>query len=79
MLCQVRSFSTRSPSAQKPEAELTFYYQNTRLLYGGNGVTKYMTPVWALRGAKVRDALKWSGYIEEARNEYSMMLISTGR
>lgn len=47
-------------------AELTFYLPEFRAYCGGEIVSRNLHNVYTLRGTKARDALKWSGYIDEA-------------
>ena len=56
-----------TPESEAP-AELTFYLPKYKAFGGAEVVSRNMHNLYTLRGAKVRDALKWSGYIEEARN-----------
>lgn len=56
-----------TPESEAP-AELTFYLPEYKAFGGAELVSRNMHNLYTLRGAKVRDALKWSGYIEEARN-----------
>jgi len=53
------------PDSEAP-AELTFFLPRQRAWCGAEIVTHTMHNLYTLRGAKVRDALKWSGYIDEA-------------
>lgn len=55
------------PESEAP-AEFTFYLPDYKAFGGAELVSRNMHNLYTLRGAKVRDALKWSGYIEEARN-----------
>lgn len=56
-----------APESEAP-AEFTFYLPDYKAFGGAELVSRNMHNLYTLRGAKVRDALKWSGYIEEARN-----------
>ena len=56
-----------APDSEAP-AELTFYLPKYKAFGAGDMVTRTMHNLYTLRGAKVRDALKWSNYIEEVRN-----------
>jgi alkyl sulfatase BDS1-like metallo-beta-lactamase superfamily hydrolase len=47
-------------------AEFTFYLPQQHAFCGAEVVSMNMHNVYTLRGAKVRDALAWSGYIDEA-------------
>ena len=53
------------PESEAP-AEMTFYLPQFRIFCGAELVSRNMHNLYTLRGAKVRDALKWSGYIQEA-------------
>jgi len=55
-----------APESEAP-AELTFYLPERKALCGAELVSRTMHNLYTLRGAKVRDALKWSRYINEAR------------
>ena len=54
-----------APESEAP-AELTFYLPETKAFCGAEIVSHNMHNLYTLRGAKVRDALAWSGYIDEA-------------
>jgi alkyl sulfatase BDS1-like metallo-beta-lactamase superfamily hydrolase len=54
-----------APESEAP-AELTFYLPDAKAYCGAEVVSRNMHNIYTLRGAKVRDALKWSGYIDEA-------------
>ncbi|MFT7127144.1 MAG: alkyl sulfatase BDS1-like metallo-beta-lactamase superfamily hydrolase [Arenicella sp.] len=54
-----------APGSEAP-AELTFYLPKQNAFCGGEVVSRNMHNLYTLRGAKVRDALKWSNYIDEA-------------
>ena len=49
-------------------AELTFYLPKYKLFCGAEIASHCLHNLYTLRGTKVRDALKWSGYIDEAIN-----------
>jgi linear primary-alkylsulfatase len=53
------------PESEAP-AELTFYLPDAKAFCGAEIVTHNLHNLYTLRGAKVRDALRWSGYIDEA-------------
>jgi len=53
------------PDSEAP-AELAFYLPRVKAYGGAEIVTHNMHNLYTLRGAKVRDALKWSGYIDDA-------------
>ena len=54
-----------APESEAP-AELTFYLPHANAYCGAEIVSHTMHNLYTLRGAKVRDALRWSGYIDEA-------------
>jgi alkyl sulfatase BDS1-like metallo-beta-lactamase superfamily hydrolase len=54
-----------APGSEAP-AELTFYLPRYRAFCGAELVSRNMHNLYTLRGAKVRDALRWSAYIDEA-------------
>jgi alkyl sulfatase BDS1-like metallo-beta-lactamase superfamily hydrolase len=54
-----------APESEAP-AELTFYLPDKKAFCGAEVVSHTMHNLYTLRGAKVRDALRWSGYIDEA-------------
>ncbi len=53
------------PHSEAP-AELAFYLPNVKAYCGAEIVTHNLHNLYTLRGAKVRDALLWSGYIDDA-------------
>lgn len=55
-----------APGSEAP-AELTFYLPQFKAFCGAEVVSRNLHNIYTLRGAKVRDALRWAGYIEEAR------------
>ena len=54
-----------APGSEAP-AEFTFYLPKHKAYCGGEVVSRNMHNLYTLRGAKVRDALKWAAYIDEA-------------
>lgn len=54
-----------TPASEAP-AELTFYLPAAKAFCGAEVVSHNLHNLYTLRGAKVRDALRWSGYIDEA-------------
>jgi alkyl sulfatase BDS1-like metallo-beta-lactamase superfamily hydrolase len=62
----VRFVFQYAPDSEAP-AELTFYLPHARAFCGAEIVSHTLHNLYTLRGAKVRDALRWSGYIDEAR------------
>lgn len=61
----VRFVFQYAPDSEAP-AELTFYLPDTQTYCAAEIATHTMHNLYTLRGAKVRDALLWSGYIDEA-------------
>src|SRR5262245_11980313 len=53
------------PESEAP-TELAFYLPAQKAYCGAEIVNKTMHNLYTLRGAKVRDSLKWSGYIDDA-------------
>ncbi len=53
-----------TPGSEAP-AEFTFYLPELKAFCGAEVVSHNMHNVYTLRGAKVRDALRWSDYIHE--------------
>ncbi|MBW2719875.1 MAG: MBL fold metallo-hydrolase [Deltaproteobacteria bacterium] len=60
----VKFIFQNAPGSEAP-AELTFYLPDLKTFCGAEVVSHNMHNLYTLRGAKVRDALKWSGYIDE--------------
>ncbi|MEO1913240.1 MAG: alkyl sulfatase dimerization domain-containing protein [Myxococcales bacterium] len=54
-----------TPGAEAP-AELMAYFPTLRAMCGAENVSHVLHNVLTLRGAKVRDALRWSAYLEDA-------------
>lgn len=61
----VRFTFINAPLSEAP-AELMFYVSDRKALCSAELVTHSMHNLYTLRGAKVRDALRWAGYIDEA-------------
>jgi len=53
-----------SPDTEAP-AVLTLYLPEKKVYLGADNLTRTMHNFYTLRGAKVRDSLKWSAYIRE--------------
>lgn len=53
------------PDSEAP-AEMTFYLPHVRAFCGAEIVSHTLHNVYTPRGAKIRDALRWSAYIDEA-------------
>jgi len=54
-----------TPGSEAP-AELTFYLPEFKAYSGAEVTSRNLHNLYTLRGAKVRDGLKWSNYIDEA-------------
>ncbi|NQU63799.1 MAG: MBL fold metallo-hydrolase, partial [SAR324 cluster bacterium] len=61
----IRFIFQNAPESEAP-AELTFYLPEFKAFCGAEIVSHNLHNIYTLRGAKGRDALKWSGYIDEA-------------
>jgi alkyl sulfatase BDS1-like metallo-beta-lactamase superfamily hydrolase len=61
----VRFVFQNVPGSEAP-AELTFYLPELKVFCGAEIVSRTLHNLYTLRGTKVRDALKWSYYIDEA-------------
>ncbi|MEO6699667.1 MAG: alkyl sulfatase dimerization domain-containing protein [Paraperlucidibaca sp.] len=59
-----------TPGSEAP-AEMTFYLPELKAFFGAELASHTMHNLYTLRGAKVRDALKWSGYLEEAMSLFA--------
>jgi len=59
-----------TPESEAP-AEFTFYLPDQKAFCGAELVSRNMHNLYTLRGAKVRNALAWSGYIEQANTLFS--------
>jgi alkyl sulfatase BDS1-like metallo-beta-lactamase superfamily hydrolase len=66
----VRFVFQNVPGSEAP-AELTFYLPEKKAFCGAEIVSRNMHNVYTLRGAKVRDALKWSSYIDQSMRLFS--------
>lgn len=63
---------TYAPDSEAP-AELTFYLPAWRVYCGAEIVSHTMHNLYTLRGARVRDALLWSGYIHDVIHRFPEM------
>ena len=61
----VRLVFQNVPGSEAP-AELTFYLPQLKAYCGAEMLSHTMHNLYTLRGAKVRDALKWADYIDQA-------------
>jgi len=59
-----------TPESEAP-AELAFYLPAQRAYCGAEIVNRTMHNLYTLRGTKVRDARKWSGYIDDAVQRFT--------
>ncbi len=59
-----------TPESEAP-AEFTFYLPDLKAFCGAEVVAHNLHNVYTLRGAKVRDALRWSDYIHEMTRLFS--------
>lgn len=66
-----------TPDSEAP-AELTFYLPQKKAFCGAELASRNMHNLYTLRGAKVRDALKWSNYLQEAREIFPDMEVYFG-
>ncbi|MBB5187205.1 MULTISPECIES: alkyl/aryl-sulfatase [Zhongshania] len=64
-------FVFQNVSGSEAPAEFTFYLPAHKAFCGAELVSRNMHNLYTLRGAKVRDALAWSGFIDEAKNMFS--------
>jgi len=60
----VRMIFQNTPGAEAP-AEMMIYLPERKALCGAENVSHVLHNLYTLRGAKVRDALRWSGYLQE--------------
>lgn len=65
----VRFVFQNAPESEAP-AELTFYLPDSSAWCGAEIVSHTMHNLYTLRGAKVRDAIQWSRYIDEAMRRF---------
>ncbi|HEX2901455.1 MAG TPA: MBL fold metallo-hydrolase, partial [Bacteroidia bacterium] len=68
-ICGVNIDFWYTPETEAP-AEMMFYFPDWKALCAAELVTHTMHNVYSLRGAAVRDALSWSGYINEVMETY---------
>jgi alkyl sulfatase BDS1-like metallo-beta-lactamase superfamily hydrolase len=64
-------FIFQTVSGSEAPAEITFYLPASRAFCGAELVSRNLHNLYTLRGAKVRDALKWSGFIDDALHYFS--------
>jgi len=68
----VRFVFQNAPESEAP-AELTFYLPDHKAWCGAEIVSHTLHNLYTLRGAKVRDARKWGGYIDDAAARFGDM------
>ncbi len=73
----VRFVFQNAPGSEAP-AELTFFLPELKAFCGAEVVSHTMHNLYTLRGAQVRDALKWSGYIDEMIELYGSAQVYFG-
>ena len=61
----VRFVFQNAPGSEAP-AELAFYLPDMKAYCGAEIMVPTLHNLYSLRGAKVRDSLRWSGYIDDA-------------
>jgi alkyl sulfatase BDS1-like metallo-beta-lactamase superfamily hydrolase len=65
----VRMIFQNTPGAEAP-AEMMIYLPDHQAICGAENVSHTLHNLYTLRGAKVRDALRWSGYIQETIDRF---------
>jgi alkyl sulfatase BDS1-like metallo-beta-lactamase superfamily hydrolase len=65
------SFEFQLANGSEAPSEFTFYLPRHKAFCGAEVVSMNMHNVYTLRGARVRDALAWSDYIDEALRRFS--------
>lgn len=65
MIDGVRFIFQNAPGSEAP-AELAFYLPDMKAYCGAEIMVPTLHNLYTLRGAKVRDSLRWSGYIDDA-------------
>ena len=58
-----------TPGSEAP-AELTFYLPEHKAFCGAEVLSRTLHNLYTLRGAKVRDARRWAGYIDDALDRF---------
>lgn len=58
-----------TPASEAP-AEMTFYLPGKKAFCGAEVLSRTLHNLYTLRGAKVRDANRWSGYIDAALDRF---------
>jgi alkyl sulfatase BDS1-like metallo-beta-lactamase superfamily hydrolase len=65
----VRMVFQNTPGAEAP-AEMMIWLPERRALCGAENVSHVLHNLYTLRGAKVRDALRWSSYLQETIDRF---------
>lgn len=73
----VRFVFQYTPDSEAP-AEFTFYLPDKKAFCGAELVSRNLHNLYTLRGAKVRDALAWSAYIDEALQSFDQAEVYFG-
>jgi alkyl sulfatase BDS1-like metallo-beta-lactamase superfamily hydrolase len=68
-------FNFQLVSGSEAPAEFTFYLPEQRAFCGAELVSRNLHNLYTLRGAKVRDALAWSGFIDDAIHAFPDMQV----
>lgn len=63
-------FEFQSVPGSEAPAEMTFFLPQFHIFCGAELLSHTMHNLYTLRGAKVRDALRWSNYIQEALDRF---------
>lgn len=58
-----------TPNSEAP-AEMMFYFPEQQAFFQAENLTRSLHNLYTLRGAKVRDGLKWSKYIDKTITDY---------
>lgn len=64
-------FIFQSVSGSEAPAEVTFYLPEKKAFCGAELVSRNLHNLYTLRGAKVRDALQWSGFIDDTLQQFA--------
>jgi alkyl sulfatase BDS1-like metallo-beta-lactamase superfamily hydrolase len=71
-----------TPGSEAP-AEMTFYLPAHKAFCGAEVMSRTLHNLYTLRGAKVRDANRWAGYISDAADRFPRVMscfsVITGR
>jgi len=59
-----------TPGTEAP-SEFNIYFPQLKVFNAAENVTHTMHNLYTIRGAEIRDALAWSGYIEQARDLFA--------